>query len=222
AGYKKDTHVFKSFREIYLDRIDRLPGREINRGQVGSLNYGPVIDASVTDFSPGVLQHTGGMLDLALQGRGFFTMETPYGLGYSRNGAFHLDDGGFLVSGEGDYVLGYGGRIQLDQSNYTIAADGTILVEGEPVERLLLADFPDWERLEKTGQGLFQAPEDLSPRPAEEVFVKQGYLEQANVDVVKEITDLITTMRIYEMNQKAIQAQDEILGKSVNEVGSIR
>ena len=82
--------------------------------------------------------------------------------------------------------------------------------------------FPAWERLEKTGQGLFRAPEDLAPRPAEEVVVKQGYLEQSNVDVIREMTDLIATMRIYEMNQKAIQTQDEILGKSVNEVGSIR
>ena len=202
VGYKKDTHVFRSFREIYLDRIDRLPGGKINRGQVGSLHDGPLIDASVTDFSAGALQHTGGQLDLALQGRGFFTIETPDGLRYSRNGAFHLDDGGFLVNEEGYYVLGYEGRIQLAQSGCTIAADGTILLAGEPVERLLLADFPAWERLEKTGQGLFRAPEDLAPRPAEEVVVKQGYLEQSNVDVIREMTDLIATMRIYEMNQK--------------------
>lgn len=223
AGYKKDTHVFRTFREVLLQRVERSPSGAASRVNIGTTNYGTMVDETRTDFSDGLLQETGRALDVALVGRGMFTVETERGLRFTRDGSFHLDSEGYLVTAGGDYVLGYQGLINLAGEEFHITPEGEIVAaDGWIIDRLLLADFEDWQRLVKEGNNYFVAPEEVNIAPAEQVTVKQGFLEKANINLVQEIVDLITITRIYEANQKAIQAQDEMLGKSVNELGNVR
>lgn len=223
VGFKKDTHVFSTFQDVFLERVEKLPSGAVSRRTIGTTNYGTMVDETRTDYSDGVLQETGRPLDVALLGRGMFTVETAQGLRFTRDGSFHLDREGYLVTSSGDYVLGYNGLINLADLEFRITPEGEILTsDGWLVDRLLLADFDDWERLTKEGNNYFVAPDDVNIAPAQQVSVKQGFLEKANINLVQEVVDLITITRIYEANQKAIQAQDETLGKSVNELGSLR
>lgn len=223
VGFKKDTHVFRTFQEVLLERVERLPSGAVSRESIGTTNFGTLVDETQTDFSDGVLQETGRSLDVALVGPGMFTVQTERGLRFTRDGSFHLDNEGYLVTAAGDYVLGYQGLINLAGEEFHITPEGDIVAsDGWVIDRLLIADFDDWQRLEKEGNNYFMAPEEVNVAPAEQVTVKQGFLEKANINLVQEIVDLITITRIYEANQKAVQAQDEMLGKSVNELGSVR
>lgn len=223
TGFKKDTNLFRTFQEVLLERVDRLPQGSTGRSVIGTINYGTMVDETRTDYSDGFLQETNRDLDVAILGEGMFTIDTPEGLRFTRDGAFQLDNEGYLVNENGGYVLGYEGLINLGDLEMQITTEGEFLTEeGWIVDRLLLADFDDWERLTKAGDNLFIAPDEVDVIPAENAKLQVGFLEKANINIVKEIVDLITITRIYEANQKAIQAQDEILGKSVNELGSLR
>lgn len=223
VGFKKDTHVFRSFQEVLLEKVDRDPSGTGQRRNIGVLDHGVLVDETRTDYSDGILQETGKPLDIALIGRGMFTIDTPEGLRFTRNGSFKVDSEGFLVSDGGGYVLGYQGLINVADLDFVITPDGEILAEDEwVVDELLLADFEDWERLTKAGDNMFIAPEEIDVAPATEIALRPGFVEKPNINLVKEMVDLITITRVYEANQKAIQAQDEILGKSVNEIGMVR
>lgn len=223
VGFKKDTHVFRTFKEVLLERMDGRPGGSAAGQFIGTINYGTMIDETRTDYSDGMLQETGKPLDLALVGQGMFTVDTPEGLRFTKDGSFQLDGEGYLVTAKGDYVLGYDGLINLTDLQFYFTPAGEIMTEeGWMIEQLLLADFDDWQRLTKAGDNLFIAPDDVNIAPAQNFTLRPGFVEKPNINLVREVVDLITITRVYEANQKAIQAQDEILGKSVNELGSVR
>lgn len=98
--------------------------------------------------------------------------------------------------------------------------DGGLFVDGAPVGRLRLAGFAEAELLSKQGEAMFDAGGQAELAVAAQV--KQGFLESGNVQVIQEMVRMIATQRAYETNQRALQAQDELLGKAVNEIGSLR
>jgi flagellar basal-body rod protein FlgF len=223
VGFKKDVHVFRTFQEVLLERVNRLPSGNRERNVIGITNQGTMVDETRTDYSDGLLQETGKPLDMAIIGQGMFTVETPQGLRFTRDGSFQLNSEGYLVTATGDYVLGYQGPINLADEVVHLTPEGELVAEdGWVIDQLLIADFEDWERLTKAGDNYFVVPDDINLMPAQDITLKPGFLEKANINLVEEIVDLITVTRIYEANQKAIQAQDEILGKSVNELGALR
>jgi len=175
----------------------------------------------VTDYREGPLIRTDNPLDLAIQGRGFFAVETPGGVRYTRNGHFSVNEEGVLVTADGYPVLGEEGPIELDLSEgpLSIGEDGTIKVGNSIVDRLRIEDFEDLKALAKEGAGLFRA--QVEGRPAEEFRVRQGFLEGANVSPVGEMVRMLANYRAYEAGQRAILAQDETLRKAVNEVGRV-
>jgi len=170
----------------------------------------------------GSLVGTSNKLDLALVGRGWFQIETPDGeTQYSRAGAFNTNAEGQLVTIDG-YVVAPGITFPDETSEVMISRTGQVMarigdeVELEDLGQLTLANFVNEAGLEPLGDNLFRETVASGPAiegvPADPGFahIQQGYLEASNVDPVKEITDLISAQRAYEMNSKIIQAADEM------------
>jgi len=182
-----------------------------------------------TDHTSGSLKNTGNDFDLALVGKGFFCVQKPDGVHYTRKGDFTLNSEGVLVTRNGWPVMGESGEITVktegDQHQYkkfAVDEEGNVSVDGNQVGSLRIVDFPKPYRLTKMGDTLFK-PAAAGPEAtkAEDFKVSQGFVELSNVDVVKMMTEMIEVLRGYESYQKVIRTADEANAKAINEVGRI-
>jgi len=228
SGYKKDTLVLESFPDV-MTKI--LRDKEVASGRpydIGTMALGSDVGEVFTYYSQGQLNSTENKLDMAIRdsSNAFFTVAVPNADGevnvfYTRDGSFAISGNNTLVTKDGYTVLGENGPIILEGDDFTVGEDGTIIQNGEVVDRLLIIEFADTSSLRKYGMNLIQADPD-----AEVVefsgSVRQGYIEMSNVNVVREMVDMITALRSYEANQKVVQSIDQTLDKAVNEVGSVR
>ncbi len=182
------------------------------------------LDEVYTHFTQGPLVQTGNHLDLAITGSGFFHVETPEGIGYSRNGSLSLNAEGDLVTLTGKKVLDDNDNpIHIEGQNAQFQSDGGVFVDGIKIAKLALSEFPNPKKLLASGDGIFrnmQAKENI-PDPATHSEIKQGFLEGSNVDVVSTMVKMISQSKNYEANQRVIHAIDETLTKAVNDVGRI-
>jgi len=182
-----------------------------------------------TDHTSGSLKNTGNDLDLALVGKGFFCVQTPDGIHYTRKGDFTLNADGVLVTHNGWPVMGESGEISVDSNEnplqhkkFSVDEEGNITVDGKQVDSLRLVDFPQPYNLTKVGEALFK-PADSGPGEvqAEDVRVSQGFIELSNVDAVKMMTEMIEVLRGYESYQKIIRSIDEVNSRAINEIGQM-
>ena len=168
--------------------------------------------AGQLDLSQGALTQTGRRLDLALDGEGFFVIETAAGPRYTRNGAFRTDASGQLVDAGGQLVGGEGGPIVVPSSvgaeRVHVSRDGTVSATGQSIGRLRIVRCEDPTALVPEGTSRFRAPDDADLQPAEGTVVHQGFRENANVNLVEELVNLLTVTRLYEANSKAARMQD--------------
>jgi flagellar basal-body rod protein FlgF len=193
--------------------------------QVGGIQGRFAIPTAVmsTNFQNGSLRATGNKLDFALEGPGFFEVQLPSGeTGYTRDGEFHLDAQGQLVTKQGYTVLSDGGPVQFDPSNsapLTVANDGSISQGTDVKGKLRVVEFAQPEQLTATGQGFFITGDaNLTAENAVNSSVRQGFLESANTSPTAEMSQLIAAMRMFEANQKVVSMQDERLGKTISEL----
>ena len=217
------------FRQVLNTVSERLPasGRPAqDSGLAGnplSRRTGKTLSMShAIDLRPGPLQSTGRGTDVALSGRGFFVVQDDEGNElFTRDGSFRLDETGQLVTPGGLAIQGTGGPINAAGGKITVDTDGTITVGGTNRGRLRLVTFDQAQNLEHRGDGLLRASESLSPTDIEPgaTTVMQGYLEGSNVDPVRTLVDMIAAQRAFEVESKVLQANDEMLGKSVNTLG---
>ncbi len=218
-----DTTGFKRLMAVSRtlgDRELRVWGdRTVREGEVvGPLGLGAAVAGTATAFTQGGLRFTGNALDLALVGDGFFAVQTAGGQErYTRDGAFLIDRDGYLVTVNGDRVVGDNGPMRPGQGKVSVAADGTVSVDGTVKGKLKIAAFADNGSLERTGHNLWAAPAGTTAQ-ASKATVRSGYLELANVQAVREMVDLIAVMRAYEANQKVIAAHDQALGQAVTQI----
>ncbi len=168
------------------------------------------------DQTSGELTHSGNPCDLALSGPGYFTVLDGGSPAYTRNGTFHLDTNQGLVDQEGRAVMGERGPIQINGDSFTVNEDGTVVVDGAAVDKLLVANFPSSAAL-REGEGVIHVPAP-AVQPVATPQVKQGYVEASNVNSIEEMVSMITNMRTYEATQKVITAQDQMLDRTVNDV----
>lgn len=224
-GYKKDVVACQAFPQMLLKRIGELKvadgtSKSLPPKTIGYLGTGAAVAEIATDYSPGNLQRTDNPLDLALGGEGYFVVETPAGARYTRDGSFKLNDEGLLVTSEGYPVLGRAGYIHVTQGEVVVDQRGNVSAGGEFLDSLRVVKFPTPDSPVKTGGNLFSAEhQTVEDVPNPEVL--QGCLEASNVNVVKEMVELITVVRAYEANQKVIQAFDQTLDAAVNRVGPL-
>ena len=221
-GYKRTEVVTSAFPEVLLCRMERL-------GKSGRATLSPVglaaeniaIEETFLVETPGAVLATGRDLDLALQGPGYFAVDTPRGVRYTRDGHLQIDAGGTLVTSSGHPVLGESGPITLLSGKLEIDAEGNIFEEGELIDRLQVFIFTPENALSKDDQGLFQALEAATPLETEETGVLQGCLEESNADITRQMTDLVKVRRSYEAAQKIFQTYDRLLSRSANELGKL-
>jgi flagellar basal-body rod protein FlgF len=163
------------------------------------------------DFSQGNFVQTGRPLDLALSGPGFFTLETPKGLFYTRNGTFQTNAQGQLVDVCGRTVAGESGPIVIPAkapaASITVSKDGRVSAGGATLGKLKIVEFANPQTLTPAGDSAFRA--SAAPQDAAKTFVQQGYQEGSNVNVVEELVGLITASRTYEANIKAVTSGNE-------------
>lgn len=226
TGFKREGLTSKSFDQMLTVKLNDLSVPYLNEG-IGKMSLGVKIGENYTDYSQGSLKETGNTYDLALAGNGFFTISYTDKKGntsekYTRDGEFTMDSEGYLRTLEGDYVQGEGGSIMIpvETSEVSIRDNGDIYADGEYVDSLRIVDFEDYNNIEKFGENLYSVV-DGATETESTAAVKQGYLEMSNINVVKEMVEMITISRAYESNQKLIQTEDDMLDKSVNQVGKV-
>ena len=173
------------------------------------------------DYSDGGMISTGRNLDVAIRGDGFLTVETPHGERYTRNGNMHLDLNSMLRTADGNPILGVSGRpITLGQGEIHISDDGGVYQDGVEVDRLRIVVFQDRSQLEKEGATLFVSTGGETPQLRTNTVVRSGYLEQANVNTIRSMVDMISTMRQFEAIQRSVNHEmNDMNGKVIERLG---
>lgn len=227
VGFKKEGSTSQPFREVLAVKIKDSSVGLGTVQPIGHSRLGVKIGENYTDYTQGSFRVTGNTYDLALGGEGFFAIEFTNKAGetstmYTRAGQFTLNREGYLVTEDGDYVLDdQNRRIQLDTlQEARIQDDGTITQGENVVARIQVADFEDYNYLEKYGESYYRPIEGAGMIQAD-AKVKSGYLEMSNVQVVSEMVNMIAITRAYESNQKIIQTYDNSLEIAVTQLGRV-
>jgi flagellar basal-body rod protein FlgF/flagellar basal-body rod protein FlgG len=208
TGYLAERNVFSSVLTASENASNSSLNRAIN-------NYG-VLGETTLDMSQGALQKTGNDLDLALQGAGFFVVQTKNGPAYTRNGAFQVSSKGQLITAAGDPVVGEKGPITMLPGPVSISADGTISSNGAVTGKLKLVDFPANTALNSEGGTYYTAPAN-SAAVATDSTVQQGALESSNVNPVSGMVELISAQRSDEMMQRALSMFNSEIDKTATQ-----
>jgi flagellar basal-body rod protein FlgF len=217
-GFKKDRISFKQM----LDQNGEATTPRTQATKEG-LPADPCLITATIDMSEGDIQTTGNPLDLAISGDGFFKINSPDGVRYTRKGNFTIDSEGTLVTQDGYPVMGKGGNITISGNNVLIGDQGTISLDQTNIGQLDIVTFEDPKSLSKDGKNLFRNDSDAPEKAVgSDLTVKQGYVELSNVNVAEEMVNMIHSMRAFESYQKAIKALDELNNKAINEVGVLR
>lgn len=195
-GFKRTVPVGRDFEALILQRLGDAPSSGGEPPVIGPISIGAVLDQVIADPSEGALRTTANPLDLAIEGPGEFAYLGPNGTAYTRNGAFHQNSEGRLVTTEGFPVLVNGAPVGRPGQTIIVGTDATVFLDGAPAGRL-----------EMRGTD--------SPR------IRTNALESSNVTLAQEMTDLITAMRGFQVNQRALQMQDQSLEKVVSEIGRL-
>lgn len=218
VGYKADRATVTDFPSLLLTRINGDdPGPEIGRAGTGIS-----LAALTTTFSEGPLKLTDHPFDFAIGGDGFFRIQTPDGVRYTRDGRFHRDVDGRFITAEGYPVLGANGPITLPEGPLTATPNGQLFVNDTFVDQLSLARFDDPAAIVKAGETNF-ASRGAEPQlmAANEMQVHQGYLEESNVDASQAVTEMMSVLRAYQASQRLVQFQDQINGQAVTDLGRV-
>ena len=216
AGFKTDREFFN----LYV-----APEAQASGDTMGSApTTVPVIGKQYTDFSQGLLVHTGSPLDLALSGKGFFAANGPAGPLYTRNGNFKLSPQGILVTHEGYPLRTQDNKpIQTQSTNpLEVTPEGEVLQSGQSLGKLELVAFSDMAALEKQGNNYFKLGDPgIKPAPATDAQVEQAKLENSNVSSADAAVRLVGIMRQFEMLQKAVLLSGEMNKHAIEEVARV-
>jgi flagellar basal-body rod protein FlgF/flagellar basal-body rod protein FlgG len=208
VGFRAEHNVFSSL----LAAADDPPISDLNQA---ANSYG-ILTGTRLDLSQGAMEKTGNNLDLAIEGPGFFVVQTPNGPLYTRDGSFQVSSKGQLTSASGDPVMGDKGIITLVGGPISIGLDGTISSNGAIAGKLKMVDFPAGTPLKSMGNTYYSAP------PATEMAVtgsnlRQGMLESSNVNPVSGMVELITAQRSAEMMQRALSMFNSEMDKTATQ-----
>lgn len=243
-GFKKDQTVIQAFPEIEIHRKDDEkiidPFENTSKlTKIGSLGTGAQLSDVYTEHTQGRLERTDNKLDFAISGEGYFAVQTANGVKLTRDGAFAISTDGFLITQNGDKVIGQradgtfgaikpkqGGQFQLGRNHVLQNADidGNITIPGTtPVPRaengFVLLNTAQKNGLVKEGKNYYNPSEAGNMTVQTASTIEQGYLEGSTVSAVKEMVEMIECSRAYETNQKVLTSQDEAVAKVISEVG---
>jgi flagellar basal-body rod protein FlgF len=213
------TPAFKRETVKFEELVQQLRPSE---DQSGPQTLSFVQDTGVVrDLSEGRLERTDAPYDLAINGNGYFVVQTAAGERYTRNGHLTLNGDGQLITDSGDPILGDGGPIAVtvDDGDIHIAADGTISGKQGEMGKFRVVDFADERALQKEGDSLYSTAQ--SPTTVANAKIMQGTLETSNVEPVIEISRMIDIMRAYQATTSLAQSQDDLKRQAITKLGSI-
>jgi flagellar basal-body rod protein FlgF/flagellar basal-body rod protein FlgG len=195
-GYRAEREFFRSVL-LGPDAFDSQLGQTVN-------NYG-LLGGDMLSMAQGAIQATGNPLDLAIEGQGFFAVQTPNGVRYTRDGGFHRAQNGQLVTEAGEPVLSSASQpMVVPPGEVSVGADGVLSVAGGAVGIVGVFSFPAGTQLTPQGANRYVAPQGVTAAPAKDATVRQGAIEASNQDVVQGSLDLIVMQRQAEMMQRAV------------------
>lgn len=206
SGYRREGVIFA---EMYKG----IPGQPDTMAMTAAR-------VPITDMSPGAIATTGGDFDFAIDGPGFFMIDTPDGPRLTRDGAFARSLDGELVTFDGNRVLDAGGApifLPPDAAAISVSADGTIDADGQPLGQLGVVDVNDTKQLIREASGLFRTDDALLPSTTSRIM--QGRLEQSNVDPVIEMTRMIEVQRSYELGAGFSEREDDRIRSLIRTLG---
>jgi flagellar basal-body rod protein FlgF len=213
-GYKAEQAVFQEHL---------ISAARAGTGQK-QMRYNGVATVAA-DMRGGPLQVTNKPLDVAIEGDGYFAVQTPRGERYTRAGAFQVGPAGTLVTAQGYAVLDAGGsplRIPLEQGEAAIGDDGILRVAGEDMGQLGVVSFADTRGLEKDGEQLFRATPRAGLPSAAVATLQGGALEMPNVSIVKGMTDLVSATRAFEALERAVEAFSQLERRAATDIVGAR
>ncbi|QIA26239.1 flagellar hook-basal body protein [Thermaerobacter sp. PB12/4term] len=216
-GYKASRNVTEAFPELLLSRLDGT-GAPV----VGPLGTGTVVAEPGADMRPGPWVTTGRPQDLALEGDGFFVVMGPGGPAYTRAGNFTVGPEGYLQAPDGSPVLDTTGQpLLVGSAQFTVRPDGQVVGGDAVLGTIARVTFANPAGLRRVGDNLWQATPESGPAVPAATPVRQGVLEQSNVDPVQVVVAMLANFRAFEAAQRAVQAQDQTLGLAIQEVGRV-
>ena len=208
-GYRAEREYFRSVL-LGPDAFNSQLGRTVN-------NFG-LLGGDQLNLAQGQLQQTGNPLDLAIEGQGFFAVQTPNGIRYTRDGSFHRTQKGQLATAAGELVLSSGGQaIAIPPGDVSVGARGVISVAGGAVATIGVFTFPAGTPLTPEGANRYVPPEGTTATLSKDAAVHQGAIEGANQDVIQGTLDLIVMQRQAEMMQKALTVFHTEFNKTATE-----
>jgi flagellar basal-body rod protein FlgF len=231
-GFREDSLRLTTFPQQLMSRLNGGPLQNVGLGGA----WGVVNESVATRYNQGSLRETDGQLDVAINGNGFFAVQTTQGVRYTRDGSFRRDGNNQLVTAQGDLVLTAAGTpITLPPGDITVLPDGQVrvtpLVGGQagpveqPVGQLGVFTFAENGQLRKIGGNLFEDPigqAQATPLGAgTNVTLHQGFLENSNVDPARAMADMMVAQRVYESSARLVQLQDDMTARAVSDVGRI-
>ncbi|MGL5436378.1 MAG: flagellar hook-basal body protein [Lachnospiraceae bacterium] len=234
AGYKHDTMVTSTFAEEMLYRTGKQ--NKVGATPLATTSKIKMADRTYVNHDQGSFEMTDGIFDFALEGKGFFCVQTPNGERYTRNGAFAASEDGYLIlPGVGQVLSTENQPIKLDDENFTVDQNGNLSAvistvsegEGEQRERkqygtLKVVDFADYEQLQKEDGGMFRTNQQpLAPAGGVNVPVLWKMLEKSNVDMVQEMTTMMSSQRALQSAAQVLKMYDQMISKSVSDVGRL-
>jgi flagellar basal-body rod protein FlgF len=216
-------------REVMVQRSESLGGAgtsfakalQHEAGEQASTGSTMATVQVLRDPRVGTLKATAQPLDVAIAGRGFFEVATPQGPAYTRQGQFQVDPHGRLVTQQGHAVIGQSGEITLAPGPVAIDGLGNVSQSGRAVGRIKLVDFEDSSRLQAGADGFFASGAHARTVEDQDVQLRQGFLENANISSMHEMVELMRTMRHFESMHRALQSYDEMLGSAVRKLGDM-
>lgn len=239
SGFRARVAVNQAFPEVLMDRVERYAvlDEELNeelghrkffpymygRTSIGTMPLANVMSGTYMNTTPGVITETDNPLDIMVDGDGFFVVEDGNGNRfYTRQGNFQIDATGNIMTHEGEYLLGDGGRLAIGEDARSIVIDraGQIMVNGAAVGNILVVNFAEPTYLRQVGRSLLaETPESGPEEPVDGPHVVSGVYERSNVEVVLEMTRMIEAQRCYEGAAKAVTSQDELTSRLFTSVG---
>lgn len=232
-GYKKEGTTSQTFADELAIKIKDTSSHGINQ-KLGTISMGVHLGETYTDYSQGSYKITDNNTDFALNGNGFFAISFTDKMGntsvkYTRDGAFTVNNQGYLVTKDGDFVLNANGAantnpnayIQVDPLKEIVVDElGNVYQDDVQVATIGVVDFADYNYLAKYGENMYDLV-DGGQIIASDAKVDQGCIEASNVNVVSEMVKMITISRAFQAGQKVINAVDQTLEKTVNQVGKV-
>ncbi len=198
TGFKAQAPTFHSMLATASQNATSSPlSQAVN-------NFGVIGDGRVV-LQQGSLEQTGSDLDFAIEGEGFFAVQTSAGRLYTRNGNFHIDRNGFLVTADGDQVMSGQKAIAIPPGHLSVSGDGTISVDGALAGQLQIVNFAVGAGLASAGKSNLSAPV-ASERPTQAARIVQGSLESSNVNGISAAVGLVMLQRHADMLQQALTA----------------